>query len=397
MRSRPSPLLHRAGAASLAPRWPDRHSGIQRADLGRPRQLEAGTSRIPRSPTSAVADARRARPRRRSRPPGLLPAAVDALHLAAADRAGAQREGAGRRAAGSEREAFLRGGAVESSRVPDAVRARIAALLRALGAPARDARLLYFGELVQDDVSASSRARERTLVARVPAGDAVRLSEGVRRAARGRAGRSRRRSLPIARPQHRYRRRSGLRRVHRARHRSSRSSRNSRIRRVLIVGPGLDLAPRTALARSWPAGKLSALGGHRCARRATALSRLDDLEVVGADINPRVVAHLRRRAHDVPPTLQPRQRDWRLATTVDALAGLPRLLRGARPRHRRQGTPAAPGRPWTGTCANVRVGAGAARALSADTARHRHRAAPAKAVRPRRSRPTSCPTSTTAS
>jgi hypothetical protein len=35
---------------------------------------------------------------------------------------------------------------------------------------------------------------------------------------------------------------------------------------------------------------------------AHGLARLDDLEVVGADINPRVVSHL-RRAHDTPPVL----------------------------------------------------------------------------------------------
>jgi len=48
-----------------------------------------------------------------------------------------------------EREAFLRTGAANVARVPEGVRARIGALLRALGAPSRDERILYFGELVQ--------------------------------------------------------------------------------------------------------------------------------------------------------------------------------------------------------------------------------------------------------
>jgi hypothetical protein len=64
-----------------------------------------------------------------------------------------------------------------------------------------------------------------------------------------------------------------------------------RIRRVLIVGPGFDLAPRTGLIEAGPpesyqpyavVDSLLSLG----------LARLDDLVVVGADVNPRVVSHL---------------------------------------------------------------------------------------------------------
>ncbi|MGH9313176.1 MAG: hypothetical protein ACRD09_05475 [Vicinamibacterales bacterium] len=64
-----------------------------------------------------------------------------------------------------------------------------------------------------------------------------------------------------------------------------------RIRRVLIIGPGLDLAPRTGLVEAGPpesyqpyavVDSLVGLG----------LSRSDDLTVVGADVNPRVVGHL---------------------------------------------------------------------------------------------------------
>ena len=46
-----------------------------------------------------------------------------------------------------------------------------------------------------------------------------------------------------------------------------------RIRRVLIVGPGLDLAPRTGLLEAGPAGELSAVGRHRRAARARAVTR----------------------------------------------------------------------------------------------------------------------------
>lgn len=61
-----------------------------------------------------------------------------------------------------------------------------------------------------------------------------------------------------------------------------------RIRRVLIVGPGLDLAPRTAFVAagapqsSQPFAVIDALLG-------LGLSRRDDLRVTALDINPRVV------------------------------------------------------------------------------------------------------------
>ena len=66
-----------------------------------------------------------------------------------------------------------------------------------------------------------------------------------------------------------------------------------RIQRVLIVGPGLDLAPRTGLLEAGPPESyqpyavVDALVGLN-------LSRLDQLQVVGADVNPRVVQHLAR-------------------------------------------------------------------------------------------------------
>ena len=71
------------------------------------------------------------------------------------------------------------------------------------------------------------------------------------------------------------------------------------IRRVLIVGPGLDLAPRTGLLEQAPPESyqpwavIDALLG-------LGVARADDLEIVAADINPRVVEHLRRARTDPP-------------------------------------------------------------------------------------------------
>ena len=74
-----------------------------------------------------------------------------------------------------------------------------------------------------------------------------------------------------------------------------------RIRRVLIIGPGLDLAPRTGFLETsapqsyQPWAVIDALV-------SLGLSRIENLSVVGADINPRVVDHL-RQAGSSPPVL----------------------------------------------------------------------------------------------
>jgi len=74
------------------------------------------------------------------------------------------------------------------------------------------------------------------------------------------------------------------------------------IRRVLIVGPGLDLAPRTALLEDAPPQSyqpwavLDALVLHK-------RSELSAIEIVGVDINPRVVDHLERSRVN-PPQLR---------------------------------------------------------------------------------------------
>jgi len=64
------------------------------------------------------------------------------------------------------------------------------------------------------------------------------------------------------------------------------------VRRVLIVGPGLDLAPRTGLVENGPPESYQPWAVID-ALVALGLSRVDDLEVVAVDINPRVIDHLR--------------------------------------------------------------------------------------------------------
>jgi len=76
---------------------------------------------------------------------------------------------------------------------------------------------------------------------------------------------------------------------------------NRVIRRVLIVGPGLDLAPRTSLLETGPPESYQPWAVID-ALVSLGLSRITDLTVVGADINPRVVDHL-RRSRSVPPSL----------------------------------------------------------------------------------------------
>jgi hypothetical protein len=73
------------------------------------------------------------------------------------------------------------------------------------------------------------------------------------------------------------------------------------IRRVLIIGPGLDLAPRTGLLENGPPQSYQPWAVID-ALLSLRLSRPDDLTVVGADINPRVVDHI-SRVRSLPPML----------------------------------------------------------------------------------------------
>lgn len=72
-----------------------------------------------------------------------------------------------------------------------------------------------------------------------------------------------------------------------------------RIRRVLIVGPGIDLAPRTGMLEVGPPESYQPWAVID-ALVSLGLSRLEDLEVVGGDINPRVVDHLRASRRRAP-------------------------------------------------------------------------------------------------
>lgn len=188
----------------------------------------------------------------------------------------------------------------DTSQIPDAARARIAAFIKALDSKSDDPRLSYFRGLVQtsapdsrqrDEILRREYARvmrfvyEKEFVARratkatdavvdlyrtrglstdtaVEAGYVVYLGLGVMKAI----------------------------------------DPDRRVRRVLIVGPGLDLAPRTGLLEAGPPESYQPWAVID-ALLALGLSRADDLQVVAADINPRVIDHLQRRRTD-RPTLQ---------------------------------------------------------------------------------------------
>ena len=261
----------------------------------------------------------------------------------------------------TEREPFLRTGEARAASVPPAVRARIGRLLVALGAPTRDARLLYFGELVKGTF-ADSKDRESGL---------VREYLRVMRFVYEKEFVAQRSPRPADAVADLYRSRGlstdtaveagyvvsiGL-----AILKSLEPDR--RIRRVLIVGPGLDLAPRTALLEAGPPESYQPWAVMD-ALVSRGLARLEDLEVVGADINPRVVSHL-KRAHESPPTLNlvSEVRDSETVTLSteyrDYFAELGRAIGDAT-------TPPVQGRSIEGHLhRTVRVGRAAARALAA--------------------------------
>ncbi len=198
-----------------------------------------------------------------------------------------------------ERATFLREARVFPSRIPEDVRSRTEAFLRAIESPGVDARLSFFRDLVR---SAFPTTRDR---------QAALLREYLRamRFVYEKEFVAQRSSRPHDAVTELYRTRGlstdtaveagylvfiGLgiaKALDPSRH----------VRRVLIVGPGLDLAPRTSLQETGPPQSyqpwavIDALIG-------LGLSKADDLEVVGADINPRVVNHL-RRSRSEPPTL----------------------------------------------------------------------------------------------
>jgi hypothetical protein len=198
------------------------------------------------------------------------------------------------------RAAFLRRDARADPPIPKDVASRIDALLRAIEAPRGDARLTYFGALL-DTAFPDRPARAAGLAGeyfRVMAFDYQKEFVAQRDAA------------PAAAVAELYRRR-GLSTdtaveagyvVHLGLGVLKGLEPTRRVRRVLIIGPGLDLAPRTALDESAPPQSyqpwavIDAVLG-------LGLAEAGSLEVVAADINPRVVAHL-QRTREHPPLLR---------------------------------------------------------------------------------------------
>jgi hypothetical protein len=205
------------------------------------------------------------------------------------------------------RDAWLKGEGGAVPALPPDVRARITALLRAVDRPGDDARLRYFRGLLETSYPDPARrsaglAAEYQRVMRF-----LYLKEFV----------AQREAAPAAAVAELYRAR-GLSTdtaveagyvVHLGLAVAKGLAPERRVRRVLIVGPGLDLAPRTAFDEAaapqsyQPWAVIDAV-------QSLGLARLPELEVVAADINPRVIAHL-REATARPPLL-------RLATSVQA-------------------------------------------------------------------------------
>jgi SAM-dependent methyltransferase len=198
-----------------------------------------------------------------------------------------------------ERETFLATSSAPLSRIPDPVRARITALVRALEKPKDDPRLTYFRALVEARFPERAARQTGLLGEYLRAMRFLYEKEFV-------AQRSPRPADAVAQ-------------LYRARGLSTDTAVEAgylvyiglgivraldpdrRVRRVLIVGPGLDLAPRTGMLETGPPESYQPWAVID-ALVSLGLSRADDLEVVGADINPRVVDHL-RRAHEHPPAL----------------------------------------------------------------------------------------------
>ena len=189
------------------------------------------------------------------------------------------------------RQAFLRGEQVPVSMIPKSADERLTAGLRTLEGANASVRAAYFLELVQavfpsrDDRASGVRREylramrfvyQKEFVAQraerpADAVAALYRSRGLSTDTAVEAGFVVREGLGIG----------------------TALSPDRRIRRVLIVGPGLDLAPRTALNQAsrpesyQPWAVMDAL-------LSLGVSVAGELEIVGADINPRVVDVLRR-------------------------------------------------------------------------------------------------------
>jgi len=189
------------------------------------------------------------------------------------------------------RRRFLAGTDVGTDRVPAPAQQRLNAFLAALREPPPRSRLAYFRDLVRRQAPSQSRSGEFLVAQYIRAMRFLYEKEFVAQ----RTGPDAVVAL--------YRQR-GLSTdtaveagylVHLGLATLKELEPSRRIRRVLIVGPGLDLAPRTGLLEPGPpesyqpyavVDSLVSLG----------LARLDDLIVIGADVNPRVVDHLETAA-----------------------------------------------------------------------------------------------------
>lgn len=197
------------------------------------------------------------------------------------------------------RERFLAAPGEASPEIPAPVAARLAALLGAVEAPGSDVRLAYFRDLI--GTAGPGRAEREALLRR----EYTRVMRFVYekefvapRSAQGTAAvadlyRARGLSTDTA-VEAGYLVHLGLGVV-------AGLGPARQVRRVLIVGPGLDLAPRTGLLEEGPPESYQPWAVID-ALVSLGLSRTDDLQVVAADINPRVVEHL-RRSRARPPLL----------------------------------------------------------------------------------------------
>ncbi len=199
-----------------------------------------------------------------------------------------------------EKQAFLQEGKPASVRMPAAVRSRITPLVRALDSSDPDPRLAYFRRLVEESfpdradrehaiereyLRAMRFLYEKEFVAQrserpAEAVEGLYQSRGLSTDTAVEAGYLVYLGLGVARSLHP----------------------DHHVRRVLIVGPGLDLAPRTGLLETGPPESYQPWAVID-ALLSLGLAKRDDLEVVAADINPRVVEHLRRARKD-PPVLR---------------------------------------------------------------------------------------------
>jgi SAM-dependent methyltransferase len=196
-----------------------------------------------------------------------------------------------------QRASFLADGAtLTRDRVPADVRARLSALARSLTKPTTDARQRYFQELMRAPVpltdSTSARDAQDTYLARVYL-RAMRFLHDQATAARtanpSRAVAALYRTRGLSTDtavEATYLVQVGLATLHAL-------DRSKRFHRIVIVGPGLDLAPRTGLLESEPPQSYQP---YAVADALLSVGAADEasLAITCLDVNPRVVAHLAR-------------------------------------------------------------------------------------------------------